>query len=118
MNARWDESNGSTVGDDQETCILLRKSRPDGWQFRSGRREKRCFELGEFLCVAFDAIGFGKCFLAAENDDAERHEEKQTNDHDGEEIRKSFEDGEQFDEWPNVLLLVEISSGNRSDHTT
>ena len=67
--------------------------------------------------MAFDAIGFGKCFLAAENDDNERDEEEEANDDNGEKVGESLENGEQSDEGTDVLLLVEVSSGDRSDHT-
>ena len=80
--------------------------------------EKRRFELGKLLRVTLDAIGFGECLLAAENDDTKRDEEEETDDDDREEIGKSLEDGEHFDERSNVFLLVEISSGDRSNYTT
>ena len=58
--------------------------------------------------MAFDAIGFGKCLFAAENDDNERDEEEEADD---------LENGEQSDEGTDVFLLIEVSSGDRSDHT-
>lgn len=68
--------------------------------------------------MTLDAIGFGKCLFAAENDDTEREEKEETNDNDREEIRELLENGEQSDERSNILLFVEISSGDRSDYTT
>ena len=67
--------------------------------------------------MAFDAIGFGKCLLAAKNNDNERDEEEEANDNNGEEVGESLENGEQSDEGTDVLLLVEVSSGDRSDYT-
>ena len=80
--------------------------------------EKGRFELGKFLRVAFDAIGFGKCLLAAENDNTERDEEEETNNDDRKEIRELLENGKQFDERSNVLFFVEIASGDGSNYTT
>ena len=67
--------------------------------------------------MAFDAIGFGKCLFAAENDDNERDEEEEADDDDGEKVGESHENGEQSDEGTDVFLLIEVSSGDRSDHT-
>ena len=67
--------------------------------------------------MAFDAIAFGKCLLAAENDDNERDEEEEADDHDGEKVGESLENGEQSDEGTDVFLLIEIPSGDWSDYT-
>ena len=67
--------------------------------------------------MAFDAIGFGKCLFAAENDDNDRDEEEEADDHNGEKVGESLENGEQSDEGTDVFLLIEVSSGDRSDHT-
>ena len=45
--------------------------------------------------MAFDAIGFGKCLFAAENDDNERDEEEEADDDDGEKVGESLENGVQ-----------------------